>query len=94
MRSLYTLLLLNIGYQGTIEFKSKLDIIIAEKVLEVVWVTNDIDERAWKIFKQFNTDKQWSFTDCTSYVIMKDIGIGEVFSFDHHFKQMGFVLKP
>ena len=42
--------------------------------------------------EHYNVDKLWSFTDCTSYVAMKDSGITEVFAFDHHFEQMGFIL--
>lgn len=32
------------------------------------------------------------FTDCTSYVVMKELGIKLVFTFDEHFRQMGFKL--
>jgi len=39
-------------------------------------------------------DKQWSFTDCTSYVVMRQLGIEEAFAFDRHFEQMGFVRRP
>ncbi|WP_448572870.1 hypothetical protein [Trichothermofontia sp.] len=35
-----------------------------------------------------------SFTDCTSYVVMKQHRITEVFTFDHHFSQMGFIPCP
>ena len=91
---LYTLLLLNIGYPKTILFKQDLDILREERVLDVIWVTGDIAKKAWKIFEQFNKDKRWSFTDCTSYVIMQDLCMTEVFAFDHHFEQMGFIRRP
>ena len=39
-------------------------------------------------------DKLWSFTDCVSYVVMKQRGITEAFAFDHHFEQMGFGRQP
>lgn len=91
---LYTLLLMNVGYQQSIQFKSKLEVLIAENVLEVVWVTHDIHDRAWQTFRKFNVDKQWSFTDCTSYTYMKDAAIIDVFAFDRHFEQMGFNRKP
>jgi predicted nucleic acid-binding protein len=91
---LYTLLLLNIGYQQTVLFKKKIDILIEEHILGITWVTGDIAEEAWKIFEQYNEDKQWSFTDCTSYVVMKNLGITEVFAFDRHFEQMSFTRKP
>jgi len=91
---LYTLLLMNVGFQPTIDYKEKLDILIAEYVLDVIWIDQGLAKRSWDVFEQYNIDKQWSFTDCTSYVVMKDFGITEVFAFDHHFEQMGFIRLP
>lgn len=45
---------------------------------------------AWDVFKKFNKDKKWSFTDCTSFVLMKGLGIKTIFTFDENFRQMGF----
>jgi predicted nucleic acid-binding protein len=91
---LYTLLLLNIGYQGAVSFKNKLDTLVQEGVVAVVWITEAIAQDAWEVFEQFNVDKKWSFTDCVSYVVMKQRKITEAFSFDHHFQQMGFNKLP
>ena len=91
---LYTLLLMNIGFQPTVNYKEKLDILIAEHLLNVIWIDQYLAKRGWDVFELYNVDKQWSFTDCTSYVVMKDFGITEVFAFDHHFEQMGFILLP
>lgn len=38
---------------------------------------------AWNIFEKFD-DKDWSFTDCTSKVVMEQLRIKVAFSFDHH----------
>ena len=46
-------------------------------------------ESAWDVFKRFR-DKGWSFTDCTSYVVMKKLEITKAFAFDAHFSQFGF----
>jgi len=43
---------------------------------------------AWKIFEEFE-DKNWSFTDCTSKVVMEQLNIEVAFAFDHHFRQFG-----
>lgn len=91
---LYTLLLMNVGLYPTIDYKKKLDILIAEHVLEIIWIDLSIAKQGWDVFEQYNTDKSWSFTDCTSYAAMKKSGIAEVFAFDHHFEQMGFILLP
>lgn len=90
----YTLLLLNVGYRQTVSFKKKLDFLVQQRILEVVWISEELTEQAWRIFEQFNTDKQWSFTDCVSYVVMQQQGISEAFTFDHHCSQMGFIRRP
>jgi predicted nucleic acid-binding protein len=36
-------------------------------------------------------DKDWSLTDCLSFVVMKEYGIAEALTADHHFEQAGFV---
>ncbi len=45
---------------------------------------------AWSVFERFR-DKDWSFTDCTSYVVMQLLEIREAAAFDEHFRQFGFV---
>ena len=45
---------------------------------------------AWEVFEGFS-DKNWSFTDCTSKVLIEQLGIAKTFAFDHHFKQFGKV---
>ena len=45
---------------------------------------------AWETFEQFD-DKNWSFTDCTSKVVMEQLGVKVAFAFDHHFHQFGTI---
>jgi hypothetical protein len=48
-------------------------------------------EAAWQIFQRF-TDKDWSFTDCTSKVVMEQLALLTAFAFDQHFRQFGGVV--
>jgi predicted nucleic acid-binding protein len=91
---LLTLLLMNLGYKHTVDLKRTLDALVREGILEIVWVSEVICDAAWRAFEQFNIDKEWSFTDCVSYVVMKRHQILEAFAFDHHFDQMGFTRRP
>jgi len=45
---------------------------------------------ALRIYEQF-ADKQWSFTDCTSYVLMQRLALHKAFAFDDLFRQFGTV---
>lgn len=45
---------------------------------------------SWRTFERFD-DKNWSFTDCTSKVVMEQLNIKVAFAFDHHFHQFGTI---
>lgn len=50
-------------------------------------------EKARAIFFR-HRDKDYSFTDCTSFVVMKELRLKEALTTDRHFRQMGFALLP
>ena len=51
------------------------------------YLTRGDVQQAWITFSTFR-DKAWSFTDCTSYAVMKRLGIISVVALDEHFRQM------
>jgi uncharacterized protein len=53
---------------------------------EIVHVSENDVREATQTFFQF-ADKGWSFTDCTSRVLMMRLGIQRAFAFDEHFHQ-------
>jgi uncharacterized protein len=53
-------------------------------------------ERADKARDLFfrHTDKEFSFTDCTSFVVMRELRLREALTTDHHFAPAGFLTLP
>ncbi|MHA1266542.1 MAG: type II toxin-antitoxin system VapC family toxin [Candidatus Helarchaeota archaeon] len=70
-----------------------LDLVESSKILEVLWITPEIEIEARKIFRQYK-DQNYSFTDCTSFALMKKFNISSVLTFDKHFKVMKFNIFP
>ena len=62
----------------------------ADNLTEVYYLNSEDVRRAWEIFRDYE-DKDWSFTDCTSRIIMEKLGITSAFAFDKHFRQFGTV---
>lgn len=50
-------------------------------------------ERARSLFLGYR-DKDFSFTDCCSFVVMRELRIRRVLTLDHHFRRMGFEVVP
>lgn len=80
----------SVGHQEAVQWGRD---ILASKVVEKIEVGTEIFELAWKLFELYK-DKKLSFTDCTSFAIMKKRGIEKAYSFDGDFESMGFVLLP
>ncbi len=64
--------------------------LFAGELADIVLITEDDIRQAWHTFRQFR-DKDWSFTDCTSKVVMERLQVAKAFCFDHHFRQFGSV---
>ncbi|MEP6821518.1 MAG: PIN domain-containing protein [Chthoniobacterales bacterium] len=50
-------------------------------------------ERARGIFFRYR-DKEFSFTDCTSFAVMRELRLRQALTTDRHFRQAGFELLP
>ena len=60
------------------------------KLCDLEWVTAEDADEAWRVFSTYQ-DKGWSFTDCTSRVVMRRLGIATALAFDKHFREYGDV---
>jgi predicted nucleic acid-binding protein len=55
------------------------------------YLTEEGISAAWYVFRTYD-DKAWSFTDCTSKVLIEKLGLTHAFAFDQHFHQFGTLL--
>ncbi len=80
----------SVGHKEAVEWGKD---ILASNVVEKLEVGGEVFELAWKLFQTYH-DKKLSFTDCTSFAIMKKKGIEKAFSFDEDFERIGFIQLP
>jgi predicted nucleic acid-binding protein len=56
-------------------------------------ITPERAEKARHLFFRY-ADKDFSFTDCTSFVVMQQRRLKQALTTDRHFKQIGFQIVP
>lgn len=77
----YTLLKNRASHRTAVKFMDETN----KSNLILLRVTEEVEEDAKVIFRRFE-DKRLSFTDCTSFVLIKQLAMEAVFAFDEHFK--------
>jgi len=55
----------------------------------VVPASGELTTRGIQSHRQYS-DKEWSLTDCISFIVMRERGITRALTHDHHFEQAGF----
>lgn len=81
-----TLLLIRHGHMAAADF---LDTLTASEALRLEWVGPERFDAASSFFRR-HTDKEWSFTDCVSFTLMREMNVSDAFTTDHHFAEAGF----
>jgi len=66
-----------------------LEQVLTSSHCHVVWMDPDRFEQVRRFFAR-HRDKQWSFTDCFSFCVMKDRKMRSALASDDHFRQAGF----
>jgi len=84
-----TLLRARAGHSSAVAF--------GEAILKGSVVMEEMDEatrtKAWGLFVKYK-DQDFSFTDCTSFALMRNLKLQNAFTFDRHFRTMGLVCHP
>lgn len=65
------------------------DFLRTDPGIAIVPASSELLARGFSRFAS-RLDKEWSLTDCISFVVMEDRGITEALTSDHHFEQAGF----
>lgn len=55
----------------------------------IVPATSELMQRGFELFSR-RPDKEWSLTDCISFVVMEEHGVTEALTSDGDFEQAGF----
>ncbi|HET6880920.1 MAG TPA: hypothetical protein VFI31_12235 [Pirellulales bacterium] len=61
-----------------------------DPTVDLVEANTALFQRAIDLYRR-RPDKEWSLTDCTSFVVMQEQEIREALTADSHFEQAGFI---
>ena len=66
-----------------------LDYVRSTKNCTIVPASQELFEAGLRLHAE-REDKEWSLTDCISFIVMERHAIRRALAFDHHFEQAGF----
>lgn len=64
-----------------------------EVLARISFLTSDQIRRSWILFQQ-RADSGWSFTDCTSKIVIGDLAVPAAIALDQHFHHFGIGILP
>ncbi len=73
-----------------------IDRIIQDPRVSIIRQSSEQFDEAFAMFRTVANDKEWSITDCASFLLMRRLNIADALTGDHHFRQAGFtvLLEP
>jgi predicted nucleic acid-binding protein len=69
---------------------SLIESMVDDSEVIVIPATRELFQRGLDFFKA-RPDKEWSLTDCISFVVMRDLSLSQAATGDHHFEQAGYL---
>ncbi|MEE8397997.1 MAG: hypothetical protein V3S89_03255 [Desulfobacterales bacterium] len=69
------------------------DMVAESPRCSIEWVTPERMEKSISWFLRWQ-DQSFSFTDCTSFVLMRELGIKDALTGERHFTTAGFQIHP
>ena len=88
-----TLIRYKIHHAAAVGFRRLISNLVSDRVLRIIRLSEAHEQAAGEVFDRYDR-MDLSFTDCTSFVVMRELKISDVFTGDAHFRAMGFTLIP
>lgn len=85
-----SLCLYRLGHDAAVRVGS---VLLDSQSIDTIRVTPEDERTAWQLFCG-RADQRYSFTDCTSFVLMRRLGINTAIALDEDFRAEGFELIP
>ena len=83
--------LLRVRHFEVVQIESYIEAILQEDICQLLRVSPETESKAWTMLKKYK-DVTFSYTDCTSFILMKEHKIKKALSLDEHFVIAGFEL--
>lgn len=86
----YTIVRMKLGLEAVRELRDRLR---ASRNYEIMKVSQDEFDQALSLMLE-REDRRWSLTDCTSFLVMRALGIVDALTLDRNFSEAGFRSLP
>jgi hypothetical protein len=71
-------------------FLKLLSLLEADPNARILTASDELFRSSVELYRR-RADKDWSLTDCSSFIVMERESIREALTADHHFEQAGFI---
>ena len=79
-----------LGYEAAMRVGN---VLLDSNTVDMIRILPEDEKAAWTLFCN-RSDQSYSFTDCTSFILMRRLGIATVLAIDDDFRIEGFSVAP
>jgi predicted nucleic acid-binding protein len=83
----------DISHTTALRVLNNLSQLVERRLLSLIWVDRTFFDQGRRIFERYH-DQKFSFTDCTSFAICRQMSIQDAFALDSDFQIFGLNVFP